>query len=303
MQQRSLSTRAWLELSSIALFWGGSFLAISLALDSIGPHWLVAWRCTGAFLILLIYARLKSLHVPMDRRSLAGFFVLSLFSNVIPFSLISWAQITVPSGLTSIINASTAIFGVVVASIAFADERLTPRRLAGVLMGFAGVVIVIGPDLLRGMDLTSAGQLALVGASLSYAIGGAVGRRVGRGLPPQVTALGMLGASSLLAVFLALLTEGAPTMPTPVSAGALLYLAAPATALAYLIFYRLLTTAGAGNVSLVTLLVAPVAVLLGALVLDETLPPRAFVGFAAIGLGLLVLDGRILSRVARNRPA
>lgn len=300
--QRSLSTRGWIDLLTIALFWGGSFVAIRMALDSTGPHWVVAWRCLGAFAILFVFIHLRGLRLPLDARAWAWFLALGVFNNAIPFTLITWAEVTVPSGLASIINASTAIFGVVIAAMVFADERLTPRRLAGVVVGFSGVVIVIGPSLLGDLDLTSLAQLALVGAALSYAVSGPIGRRVGRGLSAPVVATGMLACSALMTTVIALLTEGPPAMPTATGIGAMAYLAAPSTALAYLIFYRLLSSAGAGNASLVTLMVAPIAVLLGALILKEVLPLRAFAGFAAIGLGLLILDGRILSRIARTRP-
>ncbi|WP_435167702.1 DMT family transporter [Falsirhodobacter sp. 1013] len=302
MEQRSLSPRSWVDLATVALFWGGSFLAIRLALDSTGPHWVVALRCLGAFVLLLAFIRWRGLRLPTDAQSWAGFMALGLFNNAIPFTLITWAELTVPSGLASIINASTAIFGVVIAAMVLADERLTPRRLAGVLVGFAGVVIVIGPSLLGQIDLTSVAQLALVGAALSYAVSGPIGRRVGQGLSPLVVATGMLGCSALITTVMAALVEGVPAVPTLTGGLALLYLAAPSTALAYLIYYRLLATAGAGNTSLVTLLVAPIAVLLGALVLDEVLPLRAFAGFAAIGLGLLILDGRLLSRLRTRSP-
>lgn len=294
--QRSLSARAWLDLATIALLWGGSFLAIRLALDSTGPHWIVAWRCLGACIVMLIVMRAQGLHLPRDPRIWAGFLALGIFNNAVPFTLITWAEITVPSGLASIINASTAIFGVVIAALVFADERLTPRRMLGVLLGFVGVVIVIGPSLLGRIDLTSLAQLALVGAALSYAVSGPIGRRVGRGLRPQVVAAGMLGCSAVVTTLIALATEGAPKMPTATGTAAILYLALAATAAAYLLYYRLLAVAGAGNTSLVTLMVAPVAVILGALVLDEVLPLRAYPGFAAIALGLLILDGRLIRR-------
>lgn len=294
--QRSLSARAWADLSTIALIWGGSFLAIRLGLDSTGPHWVVAWRCLGAFAILLIYIRARGLRLPRDPRLWGGFMALGIFNNAVPFTLITWAEITVPSGLASIINASTAIFGVLIAALVFADERLTPRRILGVLTGFAGVVIVIGPSLLGQIDPTSLGQIALVGAALSYAISGPIGRRVGRGLAPQVVATGMLGCSALVTTVTALAVEGAPPRPTLTGAGAILYLAVAATATAYLLYYRLLAVAGAGNTSLATLMVAPVAVLLGALVLGEVLPLRAYPGFAAIALGLVILDGRLFRR-------
>lgn len=300
--QRSLSLRSWAELFLIALFWGGSFLANRLALDSVGVHAVVAARCLGACAILWTVVLARGYAVPRNPRIWLGFLVLGILNNVLPFSLITWAQLSVPSGLAAILNASTAIFGVLVAALVFGDERLSRRRLAGVMTGFAGVVIVIGPDVLHRLDLTSLAQIALLGAALSYACAGAFGRIATRGIAPVVAAAGMLTFSAATSVPLMLWTEGLPALPTPMAAGALAYLAAISTAAAYLLYYRLLSTAGAGNTSLVTLLVAPIAITLGALVLDETLPLRAFAGFAALGLGLVILDGRIFSRV-RARAA
>ena len=299
--QRSLSGAGWAQLLGVALLWGGSFLAIRLALDGVGAHWIVAYRCIGAFVILAAYVALRRMPVPMTPRFLLTCLALGVIGNIIPFSLITWAQITVPSGLASILNASTALFGVVVAAIAFADERLTLRRMIGVAVGFAGVVVVIGPSLLHSFDLTSLGQIALIGAAISYAVAGALGRVLGKGIPPQILAMGMLGGSSVVGAVVAIATEGPPPLPAAVPAMAIGYLAAMATAVAYLLYYRLLATAGAGNTSLVTLLVAPLAVTLGAVVLDETLPARAFAGFAGIALGLLILDGRVLSRIPLRR--
>lgn len=301
-QQRTLSLRSWAELTLVSLFWGGSFLASRLALNEVGVHTVVALRCLGGCAILWAVVFSRGLTVPRAPKVWLGFAVLGLFNNALPFTLITWAQLSVPSGLAAILNASTAIFGVLVASVVFSDERLGRRRLLGVLTGFLGVIIVIGPDVLHRLDLTSLAQVALLGAAFSYACAGAFGRTFTRGMAPQVAAAGMLTFSALGTVPLALWTEGVPALPSATAIGALCYLAVVSTALAYLLYYRLLGTAGAGNTSLATLLVAPIAILLGALVLDETLPLRAFAGFAALGLGLLILDGRIFSRVRSSAP-
>ncbi|NUB43002.1 DMT family transporter [Fertoebacter nigrum] len=293
--QKSLSPRAWAELLLLAFIWGGSFLANRLALDELGVFTTVAARVAGACLILWVWVALKGLTVPRSARVWAAFLGMGMLNNVIPFSLITWGQLVIPTGLAAILNASTAILGVLVAAILFRDERLTGRRLAGVGIGFAGVVVVIGPSALLVLDLTSLAQLALLGAALSYACAGAFARVALRGLTPQVAAAGMLTGSTLVAVPLALLLEGAPALHHgPAAWGAVAYLAAVSTAFAYLLYYRVLGMAGAGNLSLVTLLVAPVAIVLGALVLDEALPLRAYAGFALLGLGLLVIDGRVL---------
>lgn len=299
--QKSLSPRAWAELMLLALIWGGSFLSNRIALNEVGVFTTVAFRCAGACLILWLWVALRGYALPRAPKTWAAFLLMGMLNNAIPFSLITWGQLTIPSGLAAILNAATAIFGVLVASLLFRDERLTGRRLAGVGIGFAGVITVIGPEALSRLDLTSWAQLALVAAALSYAVAGAYARKATVGLRPQIAAAGMLTGSSLVMIPLALLTEGVPGLHHgPAIWGALFYLAAVSTAFAYLLYYRVLGMAGAGNVSLVTLMVAPVAVLLGALVLNEALPLRAYGGFALLALGLVVIDGRAVRRFSRE---
>ncbi len=298
--QKTMTATAWAEMGLLAALWGGSFLAIEVALREAGVATLVAFRVLGAALVLWAWVGARGLPVPRAPRAWGAFLVMGLFNNALPFTLITWGQRSIESGLAAILNASTAVMGVLVAAAAFGDERLTRRKLLGVAVGFAGVVTAIGPGALRTFDVTSLAQLAILGASLSYALSAAFSRVAMAGVAPEVAAAGMLTASSLVMVPAALASEGGPPggWGGPVWA-ALLYLAVPSTAVAYLIFYRLLRRVGSGNTSLVTLLVAPVAILLGALVLAEALPLRAYVGFALLAGGLVVLDGRAF----RRRPA
>jgi drug/metabolite transporter (DMT)-like permease len=222
-------------------------------------------------------------------------FSLGWIGTALPFSLITWGQLSVPSGLAAILNASTAIFSVLVAALLFRDERLSLRKLIGAGLGFAGVSLAIGWQSFASLDVTALGQLALIAASLCYALTGAVGKVALRGVVPQVAATGMLTGSALVMVPLALWAEGVPAAwPGLPVWTAMAYSAVMATALAYLIFYRMLALAGAGNAGLTTLLVAPVAIVLGAVLLAEALPLRAYLGFALLAAGLLVVDGRIL---------
>lgn len=302
--QKSLSPRAWAELLLLALIWGGSFLSNKLALGSAGVLTAVAFRVTLAAVLLWLYVAWRRLPLPRQPRIWAAFLVMGALNNALPFSLITWAQSSVPSGLAAILNASTALMGVVVAAIAFRDERLTGRRLAGVLIGLGGVTVVIGPQALTALDLTSLGQFALLLASLSYASAAAFARKALTGLPPQIAAAGMLTGAAVLILPAAAYWGQPLRLDWPLSAwAALLYLAVVAGAGAYLLYYRVLGLAGAGNLSLVTLLVAPFAVLLGAVVLDESLPPRDYLGFALIALGLLVLDGRLATRLKKPRES
>ncbi len=300
--QKTLTARAWAELFLLATIWGASFLSIRIALDEVPVAWTVAHRVGWAAAILWTVARLRRLPLPRSPRLWGACLVMGLLNNVIPFSLMAWGQLHIETGLTSILNAATAIFGVIVATIAFADERLTARRAAGVGLGFAGVATAIGPRALAELDLRSLGQLAVLAGALSYACAGAWARRTLSGLPPVSAAAGMLTASALVMIPAAWVHDGPPDLAlAPRTWAAIGYYTVAATALAYLLYYRVLAMAGAGNLLLCTLLIPPIAILLGALFLGEALPPRAFAGFALLALGLLTLDGRLFRR--RPRPA
>ena len=291
--QKSISGRAWAEMLLLGLIWGGSFLSIRVALDEIGPLTAVAHRTGWAMLVLWIVVALRRIPVPRDPRIWGAFVVMGLLNNVIPFGLMAWGQLHIASGLTSIFNAATAIFGVLAASLFFTDERMTPRRALGVGLGFAGVATAIGLDSLHSFDLQSLAQLAVLGGAVSYALAGVWARKHLGGLHPVLAAAGMLTGSSLITLPLAWSVEGPITLSlAPDTVLAIAYYAIVATAGAYLLYYRVLNMAGSGNLMIVTLLIPPVAITLGAWVRSETLGPQAYAGFALLALGLVVLDGR-----------
>ncbi|AJE46938.1 DMT family transporter [Celeribacter indicus] len=302
--QKTISPAAWAGLFAMGLLWGGSFLAVAFLIRELPVYWVVAARVSLAALILWGYVLLARLPLPPLRRSLWRFVVTGCLTSALPFLLITWAQHRIPSGLAGILNASTALFGVVFAALVFADERLGLRKLAGVCLGLLGIVTVIGPGALRALDLTSLSQLAMIAATMSYGLSNALGRLLLSELRPEVAAAGMLSGAALCALPVAFALSGPPPLALlPATWVALVYLAVVATGFTYLIYYRVLRAAGAGNTSLTTLIVAPVSIALGALVLGESLPPRAYAGFALIALGLLTLDGRILRLLAARRPA
>lgn len=298
----TLSRRAWAELLLLALIWGASFLSIRVALDEIGPLTAVAHRTGWAALVLWAYIALRRLPVPRDPRIWGAFAVMGLLNNVIPFSLMAWGQLHIETGLTSILNASTAVFGVIAAAIFFADEKLTLHRAIGVALGFLGVATAIGLQALAQFDIRSMGQLAVLAGTISYALAGVWARKRLRGLAPQVAAAGMVTGASLIMLPLAWTVEGPLTLAlAPRTWAAIAYYAIVATALAYLLYYRVLAMAGSGNLMLCTLLIAPVAIVLGAVVLGEALPLRAYTGFAILALGLLILNGRLIPVKNRAR--
>ncbi len=296
-----MSGREWALLLVLALLWGGSFFFNGVAVRELPSLTLVWLRVASAAATLLIVLRLLGGRMPMQSRVWVAFFAMGLINNVLPFALIVWGQHHIASGLASILNATTPLFTVLVAHLITRDEKLTPLKGAGVLVGFAGVAVMVGPDALEGLGGGAPAELACLAAALSYAFAGIFGRRFKRmGVAPLATAAGQVSASTVLLFPVMLLADRPWTFAAPHAAtwGAVLGLGLLSTALAYVLYFRILAAAGATNVLLVTLLVPVSAILLGALVLGETLLPRHFLGMALIGLGLMFIDGRLPRRIA-----
>ncbi|MGR3540875.1 MAG: DMT family transporter [Hasllibacter sp.] len=302
MDQKAMDGRDWAALILLSGIWGGVFLAVRVALDEMGPMTVVLHRVGWGALLLWAVVLARGLPLPRGARVWGAFLVMGLLNNVIPFGLQAWGQLHIPSGLVAIFNAGTAVFGVLVAAAFLADERLSARRAVGVGLGFAGVATAIGWRELTALDVTSLAQLAVVASTISYAFAGVWGRTRLTGMPGEVAAAGMLTASAAVMIPVVLATEGAPALDLPAATwGAVLYASLVATAGAYLLYYAILRRAGSGNLMLCTLLIAPVAIVLGALVRGEALSPPAYAGFALLALGLVVIDGRALRAMRAGR--
>jgi drug/metabolite transporter (DMT)-like permease len=233
--------------------------------------------------------------MPLDRAALRAFAGMGFLNNAVPFSLLIWGQSHIPSGVVSILNATTPLFTVIAAHFLTSDEKLTRARLLGVVVGLVGVAIVVGTHALHAFGIGVAAQLACVGAAMFYAIGGIFGRRFRiMGISPVATATGQLSASSLMMIPVALAVDRPWTLPMPDATviGAIVGVAALSTALAFILYFRILATAGATNLLLVTFLIPVSAILLGVMLLHETLLPKHLFGMAAIGFGLAAIDGR-----------
>jgi len=288
-----MSATDWLLLVTLSVLWGGSFFFAKLAVLELPPLTVALGRVAIAAAILVTLARMTGVALPDRLAAWRPCVVMGLLNNAIPFGLIFWGQTHIPSGLAAILNATTPLFTVLVAHAATADEKLTPARLAGVAAGLAGVIVMIGPDMLRELGADVLGQLACLLAAVSYAFAGVYARRF-RTEPALRVAAGQLVASSVLLAPVVILLDRPWTLPSPsaTAIAALLALAALSTAIAYLIYFRILARAGATNVLLVTFLIPVSAILLGTLVLGEQLAPRHLVGMIAIALGLAAIDGR-----------
>ena len=292
----------WTLLLALSVLWGGSFFFAKIAVAELPPFTVVLARVGLAALALHIAVRVTGRRMPADHASWSAFFAMGALNNLVPFSLIVWAQTQISSGLASILNGATPLFTVLFAHWLTADERLTWNRLGGVLLGFAGVTVMIGVEALADLGLHVVAALAVVAATVSYAFAGIFGRRFG-GQPPLVTAAGQVTATSIMMLPIVLIVDQPWTLPTPQPAtwGAVIGLALLSTALAYVIFFRILATAGATNLLLVTLLIPVSAVLLGHTFLDESVHLQHIAGMALIALGLAAIDGRAAAVLRRWR--
>ena len=295
--QIGMSGTVWAMLIALSVLWGGSFFFAEVAVRELPPLTIVSLRVGLAAVTLWLIIAAMGLPVPRQAGVWGAFFVMGFLNNVIPFSLIVWGQTHIASGLASILNATTPMFTVVVAGLLLRDERPTWPKVAAVLIGFAGVATMFAPSLGNGEGAHLPAQAAVLGAAFSYALAGVYGRRFqALGVNPVVTAAGQVTASTILLVPVTMLVETPLGLPLPslYTSASIVGLAVLSTALAYILYFRILASAGATNLLLVTLLIPVSAILLGSTILGETLTTHQIAGMALIGAGLLIMDGRLL---------
>ena len=296
----------WMLLVLLSVAWGGSFLFNGIALQELPTLSIVTARVGLAALALLFLMKMLGQGIQLNRQILKAFFGMSFLNNVVPFSLIVWGQQHIASGVASILNATTPLFTMLVAHWFTTDEKINPRRLLGVLTGMGGVGLMMGLDSMESSGFHLLGQSAILLAAFSYGLAGVYGKRFAQlEIPPLATATGQLCASSMILIPLTLWIDQPWTMTIPSieGMGSLLGIALLSTALAYVIYFRLLKTAVATNLLLVTLLIPVSAIILGIFLLDEMLEPQHLSGMAVISLGILIMDERLLQFFRKTFPA
>ena len=300
----SMGSVEWAMLFLLSVLWGGSFFFVGVAVQDLPTLTIVVLRVGLAAMVLWGVVAVLRRPVPNDPRAWIAFLGMGVLNNVIPFGLFVWGQQTIASGLASILNATTPLFTVAVAGFLLSDERINGRKIAAIAVGFSGVVIMIGPGALSGLGTDLLAQIACLGGALSYAFAGVFGRRFRRlEVDPIVVAAGQVTGSTLVTAPIALVLERPwdLPMPEPSTWGAIVGLAVFSTALAYILYFQILQRAGATNLLLVTFLIPVSAIALGVLVLGEHLSGQEITGMLLIGVGLLAIDGRVLS-IGRKRP-
>ena len=285
----------WLLLTILSVLWGGSFFFGEVALIELSPFTVVFGRVCLAAIALNVITMVRGHSMASYRKMWDAFLIMGTLNNLLPFSLIFWGQIQITSGLAAILNATTPLWAVVLAHFFTTDEKLTPYRFGGVLLGLFGVILIIGPGALRNAGINFLAQAAVIGAALSYAFAGLFGKRF-KQIPPLVTATGQITGTTIMMIPLVLVVDQPWTLSLPSLStwGALIGLALLSTTVAYIIYFRLLASVGATNLLLVTFLIPVSALILGMTFLGERLDLIHFMGMVLIGTSLIAVDGRLL---------
>ena len=288
-----MSLRNFLTLLILSLIWGASFLFIKVAVATIPPFSVAFGRTALAAVLLYLVLRSRGLSMPGWGSVWGTFLLMGLFNGAVPYTLITWAEIHIDSGLAAIVNALMPLFTVLLAHLFTGDERLSWMKIVGIFLGFLGVVALIGPAALKGLGKDVIAQLAVMAAAGCYAIAIIYGRRL-KGITPLVSATGQLFCAAVLTLPMVLVFDAPWALsPSFISVAALTCLSLLGTALAYLLYYYLLQRIGSTNLSLVTYLLPITGVFWGALLLGERLHWSAFLALGMILAGIAGVNNRL----------
>jgi len=289
-----MSARNWGLLLLLALLWGSSFFFYKVLVAVLPPVTVVLGRVGIAAVAMNLWLLAQGQVMPRSPLLWARFLLLGLLNTAIPFVLIAWGETRITSGMASILNATTPIFMVAVAHWGTDDEKLSLGKSAGIVLGIAGVIVLVGPEAFRGAAYIW-GALAVVGASCAYGFGGVYSRRF-KDLSPLVAATGQITGGAIILLPLSLMVDRPWNLAMPGWQvwASLLAIALVNTALAYVVYFKMVATVGVTYISLVTFLIPIIALLLGAAFLGESVTAQALAGMAVIALGLAAIDGRLL---------
>ena len=282
-------------LLTLATIWSSSFGFIKVAVESVPPMTVTAGRLLLATVIIVIYARLRGHRFPDEPGLWSKFFLIGLFGNALPFTLIGWGEESIDSGLAAILMAVMPIATLVLAHFFAEDERMNPARITGVVFGFAGVLVLIGPDVLRGVGDEAIRQIAVAGGASCYAIATVIGRRLPK-MPTSLSSAGALTAASALILPMSLIFDQPWTLsPSDESINAVIILGLFPTALAYILYFALLRRTGANFIALNNYLIPCLGVIWGIIFLDELLNWHA-----VLALGI-ILAGVAFTRIGMRK--
>jgi drug/metabolite transporter (DMT)-like permease len=295
---RAGATRAdWILFVLLGLVWGSSYLFIKIGVETLPTFTLIAGRLAIGTLVLAGVLLAYREPLPRDARTYGHLVILALVNIVVPFTLITWGERSIDSGLASILNSTVPLFTIVLAALVLHDEPITVNRLVGLAIGFGGVVVLTSRSLGGGAGADLPGELAMVGSSFAYASGNVYARRTVRELRPMVPAFFQVAIAFAVTAVLALATERPfEIAPRPDAIFAVAWLGLLGSGFAYLVFYRLLRDWGSTRTSLVAYLLPVVGIALGFVVLDETVDARILLGTALVIGGIALVNSRFGAR-------
>ena len=292
-----MKNKDWILVILLGLCWGSSFFFVEMLLKHLSPFMIVYLRVSIASVFLIVFIIIRGTKFKLSLKNLFNLFIMSLLNNVFPFLLITFGQQTTTGGLASILNANTSFIGILLASLFLPLERLNFYRLIGVSIGVLGVIIAIGYQNIIQLNDDDLGKYLILIATLSYGFAGVWGKLKLQNFTPIIAATGMLTMSTII------LTPYAFTMHLEEIYSLNFFIlkyafvfAIICSVFAYFLYFKILESAGAGNLLICTIIIPPSSIFLNAFILDQIITFNECLGLIIIILGLIILDGRLINK-------
>lgn len=292
-----MKNKDWILVILLGLFWGSSFFFVEMLLKYLSPFMIVYLRVSIASIFLIVFIIIRGTKFKLSLKNLFNLFIMSLLNNIFPFLLITFGQQTTTGGLASILNANTSFIGILLASLFLPLERLNFYRLIGVSIGILGVIIAIGYQNIIQLNHDDLGKYLILIATISYGFAGVWGKLKLQNFTPIIAATGMLTMSTII------LTPYAFTMHLEEIYSLNFFIlkyafvfAIICSVFAYFLYFKILESAGAGNLLICTIIIPPSSIFLNAFILNQMITFNECVGLIIIILGLIMLDGRLINK-------
>lgn len=290
-----MNSKDWLMIVCLGTLWGSSFFFIELLLEILSPFLIVYLRVALAAILLLFILFIKQVKVTLNVSLIFNLFIMAMLNNVLPFLLIAYGQQSVTGGLASILNANTSLLTILIAPLLIPSEKLSFNRVSGAIIGIFGVIIAVGYENIFQIYENNLGKYLILLATLSYALASVWAKLRLDGVPALISATGMLTGSAIILTpfaFFYNFDELANLSFSAFSMSALF--AILCSVLAYIIYFKILESAGASNLLVCTVIIPPSAILLNLLFLNQAVSQSEIIGLLIIVVGLIVLDGRYI---------
>jgi len=293
-----MANKDWLLVSLLGLFWGSSFFFVEVLLKYLSPFMIVYLRVCIASIFLILFICIKSVKFQFTFNNFFNLSIMSLLNNIFPFLLITFGQQTTTGGLASILNANTSFVAIILASLFLPFERVNLNRVVGISIGILGVVIAIGYQNIFQLKNDDLGKYLIIIATVSYGFAGVWGKLRLHNLSPIIAATGMLTVSTIILTPYAIINhlEEIYSLNFYIFKYAFIF-AIICSVFAYFLYFKILESAGAGNLLICTIIIPPSSIFLNAFFLDQNITTNEYLGLVVIVLGLIILDGRLFKKI------